>query len=86
MPIPRLLKLKISTIQKLGYVDRSALSRVPLADRYSSVICCFLVGFAVTGCSIYRLTHLHQLTTIRNATWDFIQLAQWSIIEVTCQM
>ncbi|SMR60640.1 unnamed protein product [Zymoseptoria tritici ST99CH_1E4] len=68
MPIPRLLKLKISTIQKLG------------------VICCFLVGFAVTGCSIYRLTHLHQLTTIRNATWDFIQLAQWSIIEVTCQM
>ncbi|KJX94469.1 CFEM domain-containing protein [Zymoseptoria brevis] len=51
-----------------------------------SVVSCFLVGFVVTAVSIVRLTHAHQLTSIRNATWDFNTFINWCAVEVNCSM
>ncbi|SMY20669.1 unnamed protein product [Zymoseptoria tritici ST99CH_1A5] len=68
IPLPLLLKLRMSTLRRSG------------------IISCFLVGFIVTACSIVRLTHLRQLTTIRNATYDFMSLLQWCLIEVESSM
>ncbi|SMQ54023.1 unnamed protein product [Zymoseptoria tritici ST99CH_3D7] len=50
------------------------------------LISCFLVGFAVTACAIVRLTTVHKVSNITNATWDFLTFAQWSGIELSMSM
>ncbi|USW59043.1 hypothetical protein Slin15195_G123620 [Septoria linicola] len=54
---------------------------IPLHKKIG-VCSCFLVGFAVTACSIIRLTHLFALNNSRNPTWDFAEPGFWSLIEV----
>ncbi|PPJ57677.1 hypothetical protein CBER1_00129 [Cercospora berteroae] len=59
---------------------------IPLHKKIG-VCSCFLVGFAVTACSIIRLTHLVALTDSRNPPWDFAEPGFWSLIEVyTCMI
>ncbi|KJX97768.1 hypothetical protein TI39_contig462g00013 [Zymoseptoria brevis] len=63
------------------------LSKLTISLRQKmGIISCFLIGFIVTACTVVRLTHLHQLTTISDPTWDFVELVLWSLIEVNCSM
>ncbi|KJX98951.1 CFEM domain-containing protein [Zymoseptoria brevis] len=50
------------------------------------IISCFLVGLVVTACAIVRLTELHKLNSVGNATWDYLPFTLWCGIELCCSM
>ncbi|SMY23888.1 unnamed protein product [Zymoseptoria tritici ST99CH_1A5] len=66
-------------------IPRMIALKVSMRQRIG-VVSCFLIGLVVTVCSTVRLTHLYQLTNVRDITMDFYPFLMWSVVEVYVSM
>jgi hypothetical protein len=79
LPIPRLMKVQISTRKKIGICIVSHKSCIDQIEANNEQT--FLVGLFVTICSVVRLVYIIHWSATTNPTWTYSPIALWSLVE-----